>query len=141
MESDPVQQSQLMYLYSALGIRYSMLLPLTALVALGLTLVLVIKGRGPALSAALMLIVPLPLYVGLYAWIEGLHSGYQLVAMSAVTPKASMLLEVEAMAFVSAWIGAMLTIPAFLAAAIGSLVRALIEKPAGAETVQTPPYK
>ncbi len=57
----PAPESFLTWILRALGLRYSLLLPLAALVALLLTLVVLLRGKGPMAAGALILIVPMSL--------------------------------------------------------------------------------
>jgi len=127
MPDEPVhQQSYLMWFFSALGIKYAVLLPLVGLIAFVVVLVLVLKGKGPALPAALMLIVPLPLLVGIGGVIEGLLAFFQVIAGAELAPKASTWAAGISMSLVTAWVGLLLTVPSYFLATIGMCVRSLV---------------
>ena len=122
----PRHQSYLEFILNALGWRYTFLLPLVALVSFVLILVLVLRGRGSVLSAALVLLVPLPFLVGMLGYVDGLVASLQVIAMSDTAPKPSQLAQGMSMAFVTILIGMLLTIPGLLLAIGGTFVRSLI---------------
>jgi hypothetical protein len=131
-EELPRQQSYLEFIVNALGWRYMFFLPLAALVSFVLILVLVLRGRGSTLSAALVLLVPLPFLVGILGYVDGLVASLQVIAMSDTAPKPSQLAEGMSMAFVTIWIGMLLSIPSLLLAIGGTFVRSLIGDPSQA---------
>jgi hypothetical protein len=65
VEDLPRRQSYLEFFFGALGVRYTFLLPLAALVSFVLVLIVVLRGRGNWVTAVLVLLVPLPFYVGI----------------------------------------------------------------------------
>ena len=137
--AEPVRQSYLMWLISALGWKYTLLLPLAGLVAFALTLALVIRGRGAAQVGALLFIVPLPFYLGIVGVLDGVMAMYQVIAMSDTTPKPSMLAMGISMALVAGWVGMLLTVPSYLAASAGLLIRAFFPPAVDAENpIKTP---
>lgn len=126
----PQQQSYLEFVFMSLGVRYTLLLPLAALVSFVLVLVLVLRGKGPWLSAAIVLLVPLPLYVGILGLVDGLMSSFQVVAMSESNPRPSDLAQGVGMSLVSVLVGINLSIPGYLLAVIGTIIRSLAGDPA-----------
>ena len=129
VEDLPRQQSYLEFIVNALGWRYTFLLPLAALASFVLILALVLRGKGSTLSAALVLLVPLPFLVGILGYVDGIVASLQVIAMSDTAPKASQLAEGMSMAFVTIWIGMLLSIPGLLLAIGGTFVRSLIGDP------------
>jgi len=125
VEDLPRRQSYLEFFFGALGLRYTFLLPLAALVSFVLVLILVLRGRGNWVSAALVLIVPLPFYVGIMGVIDGMIASFQVIAMSDTAPKPSALAEGISMSLVTAMVGLCLSVPGYLLAVAGSFVRAL----------------
>jgi hypothetical protein len=125
VEDLPRQQSYLQFFFSALGIRYSFLLPLAALVSFVLVLIVVLRGKGSWMSAALVLLVPLPFYVGILGVIDGMLASLQVIAMSDTSPKPSALAEGISMSLVTALVGLWLSVPGYLLAVVGSIVRSL----------------
>lgn len=122
---EPVRQSYLQFLYSALGIKYTLLLPLAGLAAFVVTLIVVIRGKGSLAGVTLLFIVPAPFFIGLYGALEGTVASYQVIAASAVQPKPSELAQGISMALVTPMIGLLLMVPAYATATIGLLVRSL----------------
>jgi hypothetical protein len=128
----PPRRSYLMWLFSALGVKYTLFLPLAALVAFVVVGFLIWKGKGPALVGALVFVVPLPVLVGILGVIEGLMAMFQVLAASDTSAPASAIAEGISMSLVSAWVGMFLTIPTYLLATIGLAVRAFLAKSHGA---------
>jgi hypothetical protein len=63
----PPKESLLSWMLHALGAKYVILLPVSALVGFVLTLIVVIRGKGPMAGVALMLIIPIPFLISLFA--------------------------------------------------------------------------
>ena len=122
---EPAQESLLHFYYSALGLRYSVMLPLAALVSFALVLLIVIRGRGPLASAALLISLSLPLLVGLHGALDGLIAAFTVIASSNKQPKPSEIAQGWSMALVAPLLGMMLVGPSLLTALVGSVVRSL----------------
>ena len=58
-ELGPVQQSFLSWILTALGFKYALLLPVSALVGFVPTLIVVVSGKGPMAGVALSLAIAL----------------------------------------------------------------------------------
>lgn len=125
VEDLPRRQSYLEFFFGALGMRYTFLLPLAALVSFVLVLVVVLRGRGNWVTAVLVLLVPLPFYVGIMGVIDGMIASFQVIAMSDVQPKPSELAQGVAMSLVTAMVGLWLSVPGYFLAVVGSFVRSL----------------
>lgn len=122
----PAPESFLTWVFRALGLKYSVLLPLAAIVAFVLTLVVLLRGKGPMAAAALVFIVPMPFFVGLYGGIDGLIAIYTIIAASAAQPKPSELAEGTSMALAAPMIGMLLMAPAYLLAMVGLFVHSMM---------------
>lgn len=131
MDMVPAPQSKLKWLFNALGVEYSLLLPLAALLAFVLTLILVIRGRGPLATAALVFAVPLPFMVGVYGFFDGMVASFIVIAQSTVSPKPSEYAAGISTALVTPLVGMFLMAPSYLLALFGSLIRAMIHKREG----------
>ena len=118
----PVQQSYLMFLYNGLGLRYALLLPLMALISFNLTLLVVLRGRGAAAGFALLFIVPMPLFVGVHGYCDGWIAAGQVFAAGAKPMPGGVELG-TAMSLVAPMVGMWFTIPSYLLAMIGLLMR------------------
>jgi hypothetical protein len=126
---EPVaQQSQLMWLYSALGFKYATAIPLTGLFSLVVTLLLVIRGRGPSLGGALFFVVAAPVFVGALGTLEGATFLYQVIAISQTAPTAGELAEGFSAALVTMQVGLLLASPSFAIATVGLIIRALTDR-------------
>ena len=119
----PVQQSYLMFLYHALGLRYAFLLPLTGIIAFVLTLRMVLFGRGWSAGFALLFIVPMPLFVGVIGYLDGWIAAAQIMVASNTMPKPSEIALGTAMSLVAPMVGMWFTIPSYLLAMIALMVR------------------
>lgn len=82
-QSAPHRQSYLEWFFSTLGVPTLVLISVAALLAMGLMLVVFLRGRGPAVPAAIMFLLPLPLIVGAIALVGGTLSYFREVGESA----------------------------------------------------------
>jgi hypothetical protein len=123
MDEPIVRESLLMFYFHALGFRYALLIPLAAFVAFVLALILVIRGKGPALGPALVLIVPMAVYIGIFAGVDGIVASCQVLAITGGSPNSSEIARGVAMSFVAPMLAMFLSIPAYLAAVIGTTIR------------------
>lgn len=128
-EFNPVGSSFLHWMYLALGVKFSILLPLAGIVACAMTAFLVVRGRGPFAATATVLMVTLPLWVGLYGALESLITSYRIIGAAADGPKLNETADAFFWSLAAPLVGVLMMIPAFLAAVIGSTVRALAMNP------------
>ena len=133
---EPVQQSLLSWMFTALGFPYLILLPLAGALCFFLALIVVIRGKGPMAAAALILIVHVPLLIGVFAAIQGGIASYAVIAMSEATPKPADVAAGISTALVAPMVGMLLMVPAYATAVIGAFTRAL-----GANTESTKSLK
>lgn len=131
--AQPVRMSYLEFLFQALGFRYTVLLPAVGLLAFVFVLVLVIRGKGPALTGALLFLVPLPVLLGVFAAIDGMLASFQVIAMSNTAPKPSEYAMGISMSVVSVYLGFLLALPSFVLATCGLVARALFHRPSTVE--------
>ena len=130
MEEEPTRPpSFLMWLISALGWRYVLLLPASALLTFALTAVLVIAGKGRTTGAALGFIVAIPFLIGLFGMFDGLMASFMVIAHSTVAPKPSQYAEGMSMSIVTPLVGMFLMVPSYLLATVGLFIRALKNDP------------
>jgi len=120
----PVRRSYLSWFFAALGWKYTLLLPLVGMLAFAVVLVLVLRGKGPAMVGALLFVVPLPIFVGLMGVVDGLMSMFQVLAMADISPKPSVVADGVSMSLVTAWVGMLLAVPSYLVAVGGLIVHA-----------------
>jgi hypothetical protein len=130
-ELGPVQQSFLSWMLTAVGFKYATLLAISALVSFVLTLIAVVRGKGPMAGVALVLIIPLPLLIGVFAAIEGGISGFQLIAMRGVEPAPGQVAELVSTLFAAPMAGMALMAPSYILAICVSLVRSISSDPKG----------
>ena len=121
-------ESVLEYCQRSMGAMYGFPLPAAAFFSFVLVLLVVIRGRGPTVGPALVLLVPMPVYLGLLGTLDGLLAAGRIMEQSGVEPELWALGGAGASSLVTLVVGTMLTIPAFLTGAIGAFVRAMIAK-------------
>jgi hypothetical protein len=109
--------------FVALGPTFALLLPISALVAFVLTLLLVRRGRGEALGPALLIIVPMPVYVGTFAAIYGVLSFLPPIPKLNTQPSHLDVAFELWMADICVFSGMLLSTPAYLTAVIGTTIR------------------
>lgn len=134
-QAEPARQSFLQWVFMALGVKYTLLLPLFGLLAFLLTAVVVVRGRGSVAGAALLFIVPLPFWVGLYAAVEGAMQAYQVIASTVIEPRLTELAQGFSMSLASLWVGLLMMAPSYAAAMLGLFIRSLL----GEGRSQSPP--
>ena len=133
------RQSFLIWFIGSLGWKYTLLLPLAALVSFVLTAALVMAGKGRTTGAALVFIVPLPLVIGLFGTLEGAVSSFMVIAMSDTAPKPAMIAEGISTSLVTPMVGMLLMAPSYLLAVVGLTVRALKGDPKSSPPVYPSP--
>lgn len=89
MPVEPViQQSYLVWFLRTLG-PGGLFVGLTGLVAFGLTLLVVFRGKGPSTGAALAFIVPMPVLLSVFCVLKGMLASFSVIAVSDTQLKAS----------------------------------------------------
>jgi hypothetical protein len=124
-ELGSVQQSFLSWIFTALGFKYAILLPVSALVVFVLTLIVVVRGKGPMAGVALMLIVPVPLLIGVLAAIEGGIRSYMVLATVPTDPTPGQSAAILSTLLVAPLVGMLLMAPSYVLATLGSFIRSL----------------
>ncbi|MDB5344007.1 MAG: hypothetical protein JWP89_2384 [Schlesneria sp.] len=94
-----------------------------------LTLFIVIRGQGPFACAALVFIVPIPFWLGLFGTLKGLIASLQVIAMSDAAIKASEISDGVASSLLNPMLGLVMMAPSYLVATLGSIFRSFV-KPA-----------
>ena len=126
-EFDPAPQSLVTWAMMALG-PYGVLLAAAGMVSFIVSLMVVIRGRGPMASAALVLIVPLPLLIGVFGAWHGACSSFATIGMSGADLKNSELAAAISDILVRPIAGTLLMIPGYLIAAGGSFIRSMLSE-------------
>ncbi len=125
MQQNP-QQSLLEYYYWALGLKYAIALPLAAAFSFVMTAIVVLRGRGAPAIAAILLLAPLPVYLGMMAAADGFVASGRVIALGPVAPNPAELVHGFCMAMAPISVGMFLAIPGFLVASMGMLIRSLV---------------
>ncbi|HXT57253.1 MAG TPA: hypothetical protein VN699_01410 [Pirellulales bacterium] len=120
-------ESYLLWLFHALGFRYSVLLSAAGLLSFVLTLIVVRRGKGPLAGAALLFIVPLPFFIGSYSVLDAVTAVCGVLAASTTAPTSSELARGIGMSLASLWVGMLLAAPGYLVAMLGLFQRSLAE--------------
>jgi hypothetical protein len=123
--SEPVRDTISSLVFNALGYGYAFLLPTAALISFAAVLILIRRGKGPELSGALLLIVPLPVLVGVFGTVHRLFQFNVLISNADTYPKPSEYAYVTAMCLVPLALGLLFALPSYLFAAIGLTMRAI----------------
>jgi len=123
--AEPVQRSLLSWIFQSVGPFYLFAILIIALLSLALTVILVIRGRGPMASASLLLVVHAPFWLGLIAALQGSISAYMVIATSPSAPKPSEIAEGISMALMCPLVALTSMIPIYAVAVIGSFLRAM----------------
>lgn len=123
--AEPVRQSFLNWILTALGFPYVVILPIAGIVCFALALILVARGKGPMSAAALILIVHVPLLIGVFAAIQGGIASYMIIATSESTPKPAEVAAGISTALIAPLVGIMLMVPGYSIAALGAFIRAV----------------
>ena len=74
-------------------------------------------------AAALILIVHVPLFIGVFAAVQGAIASYTVIAMSGASPKPSEVAAGISTALVAPLVGMLLTVPGYATATLGALIR------------------
>ena len=122
---DAAPQSLLSFFMASLGPIYCVLLPLAAILSLLFSILLIARGRGPLVSAALILVAFTPILIGCFASLTGLLDALRVVAMSGTTPKPATLAMGYSTALVSLVVGILCAVPSLAIGTLGSITRAL----------------
>ena len=129
LEFMPPEQPLFVWLFRALGIRYSFLLPFYALLAFVLAALAIWKFKTPYLTAVLMAVVPLPFYCGAIGTIDGLVASLQVISLSGATPKMTEMADGAALSLVSAQAGLILSLPLYVIGVVALCLRSFIHQP------------
>lgn len=121
--AEPARVAMLEWMFRMLGLFYGILLPLAGLVSFLLVLILLLRGKGPMAAASLVLIVHIPLLIGLFAAIEG---GIQTcTVIHGVAPTSAEFAIGISTSLVAPLVGMLMMVPGYLAAVIGTFIRAV----------------
>lgn len=115
------RESFLMWMIRCMG-PIGLLIPVAGLCSFALTLVVVIRGKGPFAFAALVFLVPIPFLLGLFGTIQGMILSL-VIATSTVAPKPSEISDGIATSLFNPMLGLVFMTPSYLAATIGAIFR------------------
>jgi hypothetical protein len=122
----PRQESYLVWLLKALGIRYVLLFVLTGpLVFLG-ALIVVALCKRPGPIAAFFPFVAIPMLIGVFGFFDGAVNVLMALGSSPIAPKPAEMAYGLSTALVTPMVGLFLSAPSYLILAIGLFVRSLL---------------
>jgi len=127
------QQSFLSWMFRAMGPLYGLLIPMAGLAIFAAACLVVASNRRPAVIAAFLVFLPLPLMIGLFGTLHGFISSFTVMATAGSTPKPSELAEGIAMGLFTAFVGLLVTFPSYFVLAFGLFLRTLTAKSPAAE--------
>jgi hypothetical protein len=113
----------LSWILTALGFKYALLLPVSALVGFVPTLIVVVSGKGPMAGVALVFIIPVPWLIGVFATMEGGVNSFKVIATLARDPAPGQVAEIISTLLVAPTVGMVLMAPSYILAILVSLVR------------------
>ncbi len=125
-QGDSRRMSLLQWAFMSLGWFYTLLF---LVVGLGLFLgavVVVIAARRPAVIAAYLPFLALPLLLGVWATAEGMIRSWAVIAYSTTTPSPSEMAQGYSTALFSILAGVMATMPALMVTSIGLFLRTML---------------
>jgi hypothetical protein len=124
----PVQRSLLVWMYEALGPFYLLVLPLSGfLVFLGACLVVALSRR-PAVVAAYLVFLPLPLLIGVYGTVQGFIASLSVIATAAGSPQPAEVAEGVSTGLFTSVVGLTVTFPSYFVLAIGLFLRTVFRR-------------
>lgn len=121
---EPPRENFLIWFIGAMGWRYFLTLPASALCSFLLVALLLAKGKGSHLGAAMVFIVAIPFLIGLCAMLDSLITVYMVLAGSTVAPRYDQLAHGISISLVAPITALVLMVPSYLLATIGLTIRA-----------------
>lgn len=115
--------SYLQWFLDRLGPFYSLVIPLAGLLIFFGACFVVLRSRRPAMIAAWLVLVPVPLMIGLQAAVMRQLPSLLIIATSGVQPTAAEIAEELASSLVPLFLGSLETWPAFFVLAAGLIFR------------------
>lgn len=97
-DAPPIQQSYLHWYVTSLGWPTLGVIVGVTLLAMGLIVLLFFRGRGPAVPAAMVFVLPLPLLVGLLCFLSGSISFLSNLSMDGPREQGASLLSYATLA-------------------------------------------
>jgi len=126
MNEVPMQsQSFLSWMITSLGPFYALVIPLTGLAVFIGACVVVASSRRPAVVAAFLVFLPLPLMIGLIGTVHGFISSFQIIATAGATPKPSDIAAGISTGLFTTLVGLLVTFPSLLVLAFGLFFKTL----------------
>jgi hypothetical protein len=116
----------LQWMYYSLGPFYLLLLCGSGFLVFAGALAVVALSKRPAVIAAYLVFVPLPLLIGVFATFDGFISAFAVVATASAQPKPSEVAEGISTGLFSMWFGLGAMFPGYFVTSVGLFVRTLL---------------
>jgi hypothetical protein len=133
MQAAPTAASMLELFWQSVGLRYLFFLLVCTGISLALVLLLIVKGKGPALGPALALAASLPFLIGLFGTANSVIDG--CLSLSGITiPQVEDIAKIAARASANLLVALIAGLPGYVAALAGTAYRSLMgERPRAAD--------
>lgn len=122
------QRSYLSWMFSAMGPFYGLLIPFVGFILFIGACLVVGANRRPAVIAAFLVFLPLPMMIGLFGSLQGFIASLLIMASAGTAPKPSELAEGVSMGLFTTLVGLLVTFPGYLVLAFGLFFRTLAHK-------------
>ena len=122
---EPLRASLLSWIVESLSGPFTLLLLLSGVVCFVVALILVRRGKGPLAAAALVLVVHVPIFIGVFAGLYGSLNALRAVATSVGTPKPSEVAAIVVAVLLGPIVGILLALPGYAVAVVGGFVRSI----------------
>lgn len=124
-EMEPPRENFLIWFIGALGWKVFLALPTSALFAFVLVAILLARGKGSHLGAAMAFLVAMPFLIGLFGMFDSLIAVYMVLSRSTVTPRYDQIAHGISISLVAPITALFLMVPSYLLATVGLTIRAL----------------
>lgn len=119
-------QSLLSWMFESLGLFYALVLPLAGFALFVGACLVVALSRRPAVVAAYLVFLPLPLLIGVCGSLEGFIRSLSIIAMAGGTPRAADVAEGISTGLFTSWVGLLVVFPTYFVLALGLFLRTLL---------------
>ena len=124
MPVENVPRSYLAWMIESLGV-YAIILPFLGMLLFGVSCIVVALSKRPAVIAACLVLVPLPFIIGVFAFLNGAISAFQVIANSETAPAPRDVASGIASGLFAPLMAIEVTLPGYLVLAFGLLWRTI----------------
>jgi hypothetical protein len=122
------RENYISWLIVSLGWKYTLLLPLSALLSFGLVVTLIIFGKGRTTGAAMVFIVAIPALIGVFGTVEGAISVAMVMRSAGGNGpglRTSDMGDAVSSCLMTTFVGMFLMVPSYLLATAGLFIKSL----------------